>query len=260
MLTVDYDRLGLEPGDRLLDLGAGFGRHAFEAFRRGATPIAVDLARQELVSCNNTFAAMAEAGEAPPGASAGSVQASALQLPFPDGTFDRVIASEVLEHICPDGAALAELARVLRPGGTIAVTVPGWLSETVCWKLSEGYHAPAAAGGHVRIYSGEVLRSRLKQAGLTPFGSGRAHGLHTPYWWLRCAIGVGNDTHPLVRAYHRLLVWDIVRRPLVTRLADRALSTVMAKSSVVYARRLAGAVATPLDHPPHSARGRDVAA
>ena len=149
---------------------------------------------------------------------------------------------------------------MLRPGGTIAVTVPAWLSETVCWKLSEGYHAPAAAGGHVRIYSGEVLRSRLKQAGLTPFGSGRAHGLHTPYWWLRCAIGVGNDTHPLVRAYHRLLVWDIVRRPLVTRLADRALSTVMAKSSVVYARRLTGAAATPLDHPPHSARGRDVAA
>ena len=43
MLTVDYDRLGLEPGDLLLDIGAGFGRHAFEAFRRGATPVACDL-------------------------------------------------------------------------------------------------------------------------------------------------------------------------------------------------------------------------
>ena len=35
MLTVDYERLGVRPGDRLLDLGCGGGRHAFEAFRRG---------------------------------------------------------------------------------------------------------------------------------------------------------------------------------------------------------------------------------
>jgi SAM-dependent methyltransferase len=260
MLTVDYDRLGVEPGDRLLDLGAGFGRHAFEAFRRGATAIAVDVAQQELVSCSNTFAAMAGAGESPPGAAAASVRASALRLPFAPAGFDRIIASEVLEHIDADGAALTELARVLRPGGTIAVTVPGWLSETVCWKLSDSYHAPAAPGGHVRIYSGEVLRSRLRQAGLEPFRSGRAHGLHTPYWWLRCAVGVGNDRHPLVRAYHRALVWDIVKRPLVTRLADRALSVLVAKSVVVYARRAATACDPARRPGPCHHRGADVAA
>lgn len=237
MLTVDYDRLGLEAGDRLLDLGAGFGRHAFEAFRRGATPIAVDLGHAELISCNNTFAAMAEAGESPPGASAGSVQASALQLPFPDASFDRIIASEVLEHIEDDQAALIELARVLRPGGSIAITVPGWLSELLCWKLSEAYHAPIAVGGHVRIYTAEVLRTRLKVAGLEPTGIGHAHGLHTPYWWLRCAVGVDDDAHRLVKAYHRLLVWDITNRPWVTRLADRALSPLLGKSVVLYAGR-----------------------
>ena len=42
MLTVDYDKLGVQPGDRLLDLGCGFGRHAFEAARRGASVIALD--------------------------------------------------------------------------------------------------------------------------------------------------------------------------------------------------------------------------
>ncbi|MGE0731299.1 MAG: methyltransferase domain-containing protein [Acidimicrobiia bacterium] len=237
MLTVDYDRLGLEPGDRLLDLGAGFGRHAFEGFRRGATAVAVDLARDELVACTNTFAAMAIAGEAPPEATAAAVQGSALALPFADGAFDRIIASEVLEHVVDDNGALTELARVLRPGGTIAVTVPGWLAEAICWKLSDAYHAPAAAGGHVRIYTLDVLRTRLAQAGLEPFATGRAHGLHTPYWWLRCAVGVGDEQHRLVAAYHRLLVWDIVRRPLVTRAADRAMSAVAPKSLVVYARR-----------------------
>jgi SAM-dependent methyltransferase len=243
VLTVDYDRLGLEPGDRLLDLGAGLGRHAFEAFRRGATAIAVDLSRDELTTCNATFAAMDAAGEVPRGAAAGSAQASALALPFATGTFDRVIASEVLEHIPDDGAALSELARVLRPGGTLAVTVPAWLAETVCWKLSDEYHAPAAPGGHMRIYVAPVLRSRLREAGLRPTGSGHAHGLHTPYWWLRCAVGIGRDDHPLVRAYHRLLVWDIVSRPLVTRLADRALNPLLAKSLVLYATRAGAHVA-----------------
>ena len=42
MLTVDYDRLGVGPGDRVLDLGCGFGRHAFEAARRGASVVALD--------------------------------------------------------------------------------------------------------------------------------------------------------------------------------------------------------------------------
>jgi SAM-dependent methyltransferase len=243
VLTVDYERLGLEPGDRLLDLGAGGGRHAFEAFRRGATAVAVDLSREELVGCNATFAAMDGAGEVPRGAAAASAQASALALPFATGSFDRVIASEVLEHIADDGAALAELARVLRPGGTLAVTVPAWLAEVVCWKLSDEYHAPAAPGGHLRIYAAPVLRSRLSQAGLRPTGRGRAHALHTPYWWLRCAVGVEREDHPLVRAYHRLLVWDIVSRPLVTRLADRALSPLLAKSLVVYATHAGAHVA-----------------
>ena len=240
MLTVDFDRLGLEPGDRLLDLGAGFGRHAFEAFRRGATTVAVDLGLAELQACTSTFAAMAEAGECPAGAYAAAVQGSALQLPFADAAFDRVIASEVLEHIDRDLDALRELARVLRPGGTLAVTVPGWLAEIICWKLSEDYHHPAVEGGHVRVYTAVELRNRLQQAGLEPFGLGRAHGLHTPYWWLKCAVGVRRDDHRWVAAYHRLLVWDITRRPLLTRVADRALSRVMGKSVVLYARRRPG--------------------
>ncbi|MEZ5260985.1 MAG: hypothetical protein R2755_04245 [Acidimicrobiales bacterium] len=126
---------------------------------------------------------------------------------------------------------------MLRPGGTIAVTVPGWLAEAICWKLSDAYHAPAAAGGHVRIYTLDVLRC-LAQAGLEPFATGRAHGLHTPYWWLRCAVGVGDEQHRLGGRLPPAAGADIVRRPLVTsRAADRAMSAVAPKSLVVYARR-----------------------
>ena len=58
MLTVDYDRLDLRPGMIVLDLGAGFGRHAFETARRGASVIAVDLSQQELIATKDTFGAM----------------------------------------------------------------------------------------------------------------------------------------------------------------------------------------------------------
>jgi len=181
----------------------------------------------------------------PSGARADAVRGSALRLPFAAGRFDRVIAAEVLEHIDDDLGALRELRRVLRPGGTLAVTVPAWLPETICWKLDEGYHAPMAEGGHVRIYSATVLRARLRRAGFLPVGSHRVHGLHSPYWWLRCAVGLDRDDHPAVAAYHRLLVWDIERRPAVTRLAERLLAPLMGKSLVLYATRAAERTARP---------------
>ena len=49
MLTVDYDRLDLHAGDRLLDIGCGFGRHSYEALRRGADVVSSDFALPELI-------------------------------------------------------------------------------------------------------------------------------------------------------------------------------------------------------------------
>ena len=135
MLTVDFTKFPVKPGDRVLDLGCGAGRHAFEAYRRGARVVAADLDVTELPPVGSMFAAMREAGEAGPQAAAGAVSADATNLPFPDGAFDAVIVAEILEHIPGDTAALAEIARVLRPGGTVAVTVPAWLPERICWAL-----------------------------------------------------------------------------------------------------------------------------
>jgi SAM-dependent methyltransferase len=243
VLTVDYDRLGVAPGDRLLDLGCGFGRHAFEGARRGAAVIALDAGSEEVAGTRATFGAMVDAGELDPAHPAGSVQGDALHLPFGAGTFDRVIASEVLEHIPDDVGAMAELARVLRPGGTMAVTVPRCGPEVINWVLSDEYHD--VPGGHVRIYRRSTLRRRLTATGLRPRGAHHAHGLHSPYWWLRCLVGPTNDTNPAVAAYHRLLVWDIVKAPRLTRVADRLLSPLMGKSLVLYLEKPLGAVRAP---------------
>ena len=238
MLTVDFDRLGLRPGDRVLDMGCGAGRHAFEMFRRGGDVVAFDQDGDELAWVLELFGAMREAGEVPREAEADIKQGDALSLPFADGEFDRVVAAEVLEHIPADVEAIAELVRVLRPGGTIAVSVPRWLPERVCWALSDAYHANE--GGHVRIYTRRELVGRLVAHGLVYEGHDHAHALHVPYWWIKCAVGVHEDQHPLVRGYHRLLVWDIMRRPLATRLAERVLDPLIGKSLVVYLRKPEG--------------------
>lgn len=230
MLTVDFDRFPIHPGEQVLDLGCGFGRHAFEAYRRGAHVVAVDRSTEEVEQVTSMFRAMAQTGEAPAGTLARAVRADLLALPFPDASFDVVMASEVLEHIPADEIAMAEIARVVRPGGRVAVTVPRFWPERVCWALSNEYHD--VAGGHVRIYRGDVLADRLSRAGLVPTGSHHAHALHAPYWWLNCALG--KESLPS-RAYHRVLVWDIMRRPLVTRTAERLLNPVLGKSLVMYA-------------------------
>jgi SAM-dependent methyltransferase len=238
VLTIDYDLLDLRPGMTVLDLGCGEGRHAFEAFRRGASVVAVDWGVHEVGTTKRWLGAIAEAGEAPAGARAQVVRGDLTALPFPDASVDRVIASEVLEHIPDDAAALAEIARVLRPGGRVAVSVPRYGPERVCWALSDAYHANE--GGHIRIYRADVLRTRLAAAGLTPGESHHAHALHAPYWWLKCAVGVDRDA-AAVRAYHRLLVWDLTKRPWPTRAAERVLDPVLGKSLVVYADRPAAA-------------------
>lgn len=240
MLTVDYQLLGLRAGDRVLDLGCGAGRHAFEALRRGARVTAFDYDEAELKDVGAMATAMHEAGDLPAAARSGCARGDATRLPFPDGTFDRIIAAEVLEHIDDDFGAIRELVRVLRPGGTIAATVPSFLPERICWALTDEYHAPFVPGGHVRIYTTAELRNKLATAGAAPYARRKEHGIHAPYWWLKCAVGPTNDDHPLVRAYHHVLCWDIGgAQPWsrFTRAADAVLTPLIGKSMVIYARK-----------------------
>ncbi len=246
MLTVRYEELGLRPDDLFLDAGAGFGRHAFEAARRGARVVALDYAAEELTGTRATFGAMAVAGEIPMDRFVGVLRGDATKLPFADDTFDRIVTSEVLEHIQDDVAAISELTRVLKPGGTLGVTVPTWWPEKINWMLSDEYHAPKSVGGHVRIYSATELKAKLRSAGLDVVGSHHAHALHSPYWWLKCAVGPGDNDHALVTKYRKFLEWDIIKGPRSMKIAEKALSPMLGKSFIVYAHKPAvvGAMAS----------------
>ncbi|MDT5216081.1 MAG: hypothetical protein QOK18_4320 [Mycobacterium sp.] len=232
MLTVDFDRLEVGAGTSVIDVGCGAGRHSFEAFRRGADVVAFDMDAAELNDVDAILQAMQDQGEAPASAKAEAVKGDALDLPYEDGSFDCVIASEILEHVPEDDRAIEELVRVLRPGGRLAVTVPRWLPEKICWMLSDEYHANE--GGHIRIYRANELHDKIAARGLQFDHTHHAHALHVPFWWLKCAVGVEKPNHPAVAAYHKMLVWDMMSRPWLTKSAEAVLNPLIGKSIAMY--------------------------
>ena len=235
MLTVDFDRLGVGPGTTVIDVGCGAGRHTFEAYRRGASVVGFDQSASDLNDVDTMLQAMREEGEVPLSAKGEAVKGDALDLPYPDASFDCVIASEILEHVPEDERAIAELVRILKPGGSLAITVPRWLPEKVCWLLSDEYHANE--GGHIRIYKADELRDKVLAHGLTLTHTHHEHALHAPYWWLKCLVGTEKNDHPAVKAYHQILVWDMMGRPWLTRTAESLLNPVIGKSVALYFRK-----------------------
>lgn len=235
MLTVDFDRLGVGAGCKAIDIGAGQGRHSFEMFRRGADVIAFDQSESDMAEVAEMFDAMIAEGQVPASSKARAEVGDALRLPYADGEFDVVLMSEILEHIPDDTDAIAEMARILKPGGLAAVTVPRYWPEKVCWAFSDEYHANE--GGHIRIYKASELAGKLRDAGLEVTGTGHAHALHAPYWWLKCAVGVEKNDNPLVKAYHKLLVWDMMSAPKLTRVGEQILNPVIGKSVILYLQK-----------------------
>jgi SAM-dependent methyltransferase len=232
MLTVDFSLIPLASGMRLLDAGCGSGRHLCHAFRTPGVQVAgVDLDPVDLCTAKGFLALMAR--EKP-----GSwivTCADVSHLPFADCSFDVVVCSEVLEHIADNGAAVAELVRVLKPGGDLVVTVPRFLPERVCWALSAAYHREP--GGHIRIYRKGELLNLLENAGTRCWRIRYRHGLHAPYWWLRCLVGHKNESSLPVRLYRRFLEWEIMRHPPLTAMIDRVLNPLIGKSIVFYLKK-----------------------
>ncbi|NHA67524.1 class I SAM-dependent methyltransferase [Phycicoccus flavus] len=92
----------------------------------------------------------------PRGLDAAGVCGSALALPFADETFDAVAAFDVLEHCAPEADALAEIRRVLRPGGRLLLSVPAY-----SWAWSDF----DVANGHHRRYTRRRTVAALRRAG-----------------------------------------------------------------------------------------------
>ena len=232
MITVDFNRLAIRPGHRILDIGCGAGRHTCAAYLQPRVfAVGADLSFSQLGEAKNRLMLHDRLGRHGNGRW-GLCVTDTTRLPFLNNIFDLVICSEVLEHIRDHRRAVSEIVRVLHPGCPLVVSVPRYWPEKICWSISKAYRC--AEGGHVRIYSKGELIDLLTAAGLRIGGIHWAHSLHTPYWWLKCLVGPQRNDHLLVNLYHRFLTWDIMHQPQPTRFFDRLLNPLLGKSLVLY--------------------------
>ncbi len=234
MLTVDYELLGIKDGERVLDIGCGQGRHSWQACKEcDCLVCALDIEEADLKKADNMLCLMDQQGE-----SKGKwlvVRGEIQSLPFEDATFDKIICSEVMEHIPDDQQGIKEMRRVLKDDGILAISVPTYLQETICWKLSRYYHHKP--GGHIRIYKASELVSKLRQNSLDVYAVRRKHALHSFYWISRCIFGIDNEKAKIPALYHRFLVWDIYNNKKPIRLLEDFLNRFISKSTVVYAKK-----------------------
>jgi SAM-dependent methyltransferase len=236
VLTVDLERIGLKPDDWLLDAGCGGGRHCFGAFDTGAHVVGLDLDLEGLALTRAGLRQRQQQQEqdgTPRLALA--LQGDVFRLPFPDARFDRVICSEVMEHVHDYQGAIAELTRVLRPGGTLAITIPTATTEVFFLRLTRDYFE--SPGGHIRIFKPRTLAEAMGRAGLHVDGVRFAHSLHSPYWVLRSVLGLHDERPSPTRAYRRFLMAASLSPRW--RRVEKWLDWIWPKSLILYGTRVA---------------------
>ena len=245
IVTIDFHRhVHIQPGDVVLDLGSGNGRHTIEACRWPCRVISVDVDKMELQRAR--FFLRAGPDDLPfgpyprkerPGTPGRGefVLADAQHLPFKDAAFDKVLCTEVLEHIPDDKAGIAELYRVAKPGSDVAVSVPRYWPERVFWTLSWDYwHTP---GGHVRMYRPGQMAGYLQQEGFEVRKIRYRHAFQSFYWFLRCTFGKNNEGKLLPRSTMRFINWYHGVRPSLLERVEAVANLVAGKDMIHYTRK-----------------------
>jgi len=236
MITVEPDILGIKEGDVTLDAGCGNGRHSWEVYNKShSTVVAFDIDEVCVKKNKYMLDSLKEKDEIK--GNYHLLIANVTKLPFKAASFDRIICSEVLEHIPDDRTAVEELVRTLKKDGAIGISVPHYLAESICWKLSKQYYG--FPGGHIRKYKTRQLLDLVNAAGLSVYLVRHKHALHSFYWILRCVFGIKKENARIPSVYNRFLEWDLRTNHKVFRWVEGLLNHVCPKSVVIYASKTA---------------------
>lgn len=230
MQTIDLKKMQLKPNSKFLDLGCGEGRHCFGAYMSEEIDVfGFDMSLSDVGKAKENFDQFNENTSTK---SCNFGVADAKKLPFKDNTFDFIICSEVLEHIIDYQSAISEINRILKPEGKLAVSVPKFFPEWICWKLSIDYQN--TPGGHVRIFKFKELKKDIADYGLNFSQRHWAHALHSPYWWLQCLFWNSKENSKIINLYHEFLVWDMMKKPFLTKCLEYIFQPLIGKSVVLY--------------------------
>jgi ubiquinone/menaquinone biosynthesis C-methylase UbiE len=171
------------PSGRFLEAGCGSAANALNLAELGVDVAGIDLSASALSIAQAAFAERGLPGE--------FVHGDVRKIPFPDESFDFVYAGGVVEHFRETGQAVAEMARVLRPGGTLLFTVPAFtlsypylflrgnvpalpvIEQAVSFVHFRALRGALAAFGYERSFRPRAIRRALVDAGLDSVEVGR---------------------------------------------------------------------------------------
>ena len=161
-------QLELKKGDKVLDLGCGNGYYPYLLSR-----IPLNLKITGIDSHLNAIEdAKRDVGEK----NAKFIIGNAEKLPFPENSFDKIVMSEIIEHVRDDIMVLKEARRVLKPGGILVLTTPNknypFLWDPINWFLEHFFNFHIKSGffsgiwnQHIKLYKPEEIGKRLEEVG-----------------------------------------------------------------------------------------------
>jgi SAM-dependent methyltransferase len=210
-----FEQVPRDAGPRVLEVGPGIGTFSARL---------LDAAAEQLLLVEPHAACVAELERRFAGDPRVEVRAETLpgapSVAAAAGSFDFALSQNVLEHIVEDRAAVAAMARALRPGGRLMALVPA--HPRLYGSLDRAYR-------HVRRYTPERLRCLARDAGLQVERISYFNALGIAGWWARNRIGARGLGGRSIRAYEALLaLW----RPV-----ERRVELPVGLSLVMYARR-----------------------
>tara|TARA_Y100000310_G_C20675999_1_gene813059 strand:- start:641 stop:1357 length:717 start_codon:yes stop_codon:yes gene_type:complete len=145
--------LDATPGEKVLDVGCGLGYFLLTLAKKGVDCYGIDTSPESLDYVREHITPNVKTG-------------SCTSIPYEENTFDKILFCEVIEHVADDDAALQEIRRVLKPGGRLVVSTPGfegWLTRTYLKRL--GHHEGGEKHERDGYYTRE-LEQKLEKNGL----------------------------------------------------------------------------------------------
>jgi SAM-dependent methyltransferase len=168
---VSFLSLGLPPGSRVLDVGCGRGVVLGALADRGLEVHGVEMSA-------------AAARGADPRAQV-RIAANLADAGYPSSHFDQVLIWHVLEHVASPRELLAEVRRILRPGGRLVVAVPNFASRQAAWSGAAWFHLDLPR--HLYQFPLAALRRLLEEIGFEPISDHHFSVRQNPFGWVQSA-------------------------------------------------------------------------
>jgi glycosyltransferase involved in cell wall biosynthesis/SAM-dependent methyltransferase len=228
---IDLERLRIKRESRVLDLGCGAGQFTIPMLEHGYQSVCVDLDAPRL---SEVTAACDEKG-----LPSSALRADATNLPCQTASFDSVVCREMIEHIHQPGRVIEEIRRVLKPEGSLCVTVPSAHTEHYFQWVESRWLEMA---GHVNVFTRKSMCELLETHGFRVVEIRGRNCFYSFFWFIHTLAGTTHDGTGRIQDHFQLAnrvfaAWARLGSGRLKRAIERGGNFLVPKSYVYYCER-----------------------